>query len=55
MPIWSVASNRKTKFGPANEQLQSWREDKEHAPAMGAIETGLEDGRWMQLKRTSWA
>jgi hypothetical protein len=24
MPIWSVASSRKTEFGPANEQLQSW-------------------------------
>src|ERR1700687_497275 len=24
MPIWSVASSRKTKFGPANELLQSW-------------------------------
>jgi hypothetical protein len=23
MPIWSVVGSRKTKFGPANEQLQS--------------------------------
>jgi hypothetical protein len=45
MLIWSVASSKKTKFGQANEQLQSCGKDTRLNQVWRTVDLGQEEVR----------